>query len=442
MKIYSTYAVKIKGYNHIFNKTAELYRSAVDFFIGIILKEWGTFSSLTHGNDSVRVVEEMSVTTKNRPVVSYDFGKKFCKFPSYLRRAAIMEAYGKVSSYKSNLKNWESADRCARGKRPGLPRAGYVYPAMYHDNCFVRTGTYTASIKVWIRNTWDWIDVELNKGDVDYILRRCKNRKECVPTLRKRSKEWFLDFSFKEKVTLCDTDIFDTTAVAVDLGINNACTCSVMRSDGTVIGREFLSLSREKDSLEHSINRIKKAQQHGSRRTPRLWARAKGQNDRIAVLTAQFIIDTAVKYNADTVVFEHLDVHGKKSGSKKQRLHMWRAQYVQAMVTAKAHRLKMHISHVCAWGTSKLAYDGSGKVERGIEGNYSICRFSTGKIYNCDLSASYNIGARYFIREILKSLPETVRLGAEAKVPELPRRSTCTLSSLIRLNAVLSARAA
>ena len=442
MKLFSTYSVKIKSLNHIFQPTAERYRAAVDFFIGVIWRERGRFQELSNANAAVTVAESLTVATPKHPEVNCLFAEMFYKFPSYLRRAAIREAFGKVCSYQSNLKNWEQAEPETRGKKPGLPKAGYVYPAMYRDNCFVRTGTYTASLKVWIRNTWDWIDVELNKGDVDYILRHCRNRKECVPTLQKRGKEWFLDFSFEEKVTLCESDIFDTIIVSVDLGINNACTCSVMHSDGTVTGREFLSLPVEKDSLEHSINRIKKAQQHGARRMPRLWARAKGINDRIAVLTAQFIMDTAVKYNADVIVFEHLDVQGKKRGSKKQRLHMWRCQYVQAMVSDKAHRLKMHVSHICAWGTSRLAYDGSGKVERGTEAglkSYSVCKFQTGKVYNCDLNASYNIGARYFIREIIKSMPETARLDVQAKVPELSRRSTCTLSSLIKLNAVLAA---
>lgn len=31
MKIYSTYSVKIKHYNHIFKDTIKLYRLAVDF---------------------------------------------------------------------------------------------------------------------------------------------------------------------------------------------------------------------------------------------------------------------------------------------------------------------------------------------------------------------------------------------------------------------------
>jgi hypothetical protein len=109
------------------------------------------------------------------------------------------------------------------------------------------------------------------------------------------------------------------------------------------------------------------------------------------------------------------------------------------MVTAKAHRKGIRISRINAWGTSRLAYDGSGRVERNIDGNYSICRLQNGKIYNCDLNAAYNIGARYYIREITKSLSETKRLGAEAKVPQCTRRSTCTLSTLISLYAVVTA---
>lgn len=267
----------------------------------------------------------------------------------------------------------------------------------------------------------------------------------CAPVLMKRGHEWYLDFPFEQKVTLSDANVLEQTIVAVDLGINSAATISVMRSDGTVIGRHFCKLPKEYDSLKHAVNRIKKAQQHHNYKTPRLWARAKGINDDIAVKTANFIIDIAILYNADVVIFEHLDQTGKLRGSKKQKLHMWRSQYVQAMVSHKAHQMGMRISHICAWGTSRLAYDGSGYVLRGKEADlssYSICKFQNGKVYNCDLSASYNIGARYFIREILKSLPARERLALEAKVPETAKRSTCTLSTLINLNVVLIAQAA
>ena len=65
----------------------------------------------------------------------------------------------------------------------------------------------------------------------------------------------------------------------------------------------------------------------------------------------------------------------------------------------------------------------AGKVKRGeykqgeqTKHNYSICVFQNWKTYNSDLNASYNIGARYFIRELLKSEPAMARLPDDAKV--------------------------
>ena len=300
----STYSVKLHSQNaaQALRDTAAMYRNAVDFYIAVIDENCdAVFANVGKRENAVRSAEQLSVTTKNRPVVAYDFGAKFYKFPSYLRRATIAEAYGKVSSSRSNLANWEKTDPRLRGQKPGFPKAGFVYPAMYRDNMFVRTGTYEARIKVFIRNTWDWITVSFRKSDVDYILHHCGNRKECVPTLQRRGKCWYLDFPFQRKVELADVDIFNQTIVAVDLGINNCCTCAVMRSDGKaiefdglVIGRRFLRLPKEYDSLNRKISRIKFAQRHGSRKMPRLWSLAKGVNDDIAVKTAQFIVDTAV----------------------------------------------------------------------------------------------------------------------------------------------------
>ena len=101
------------------------------------------------------------------------------------------------------------------------------------------------------------------------------------------------------------------------------------------------------------------------------------------------------------------------------------------MVELKAHLNCIHVSHVCAWNTSRLAFDGSGKVKRGIEmdgqrPNYSLCQFTSGKIYNCDLSASYNIGARYFVRKMLEEAPTLVD-----KVPTASRRVYADLKSLL-----------
>ena len=191
---------------------------------------------------------------------------------------------------------------------------------MYRTVMYNQTGDYTAQIKVYIRNTWDWITINLKKSDMDYIYRHCSFRKQCAPTLQKRGKEWFLKFPFEEKVKLADISVYEQTIVAVDLGINTAATISVMRSDGTILGRHFCKLTKETDHLMHCVNRIKKAQQHGNYKTPRLWAKAKGINHDIATKTAACIVDIAVLYNADVIVFEHIDKNGKVRGSKKQKL--------------------------------------------------------------------------------------------------------------------------
>ena len=219
MKQLSTYSIRINEYSRIFEATARLYRQAVEFFIDVCDREWETVRTGKNAKYRMRIVESLSIKTDANPAPKYCFADKLYKFPSYLRRAAIAEAIGKVSSYRSNLANWEAADPKTRGKRPGYPRAGYTYPAMYRDGMFVRTGTYTARIKVFIRNTWDWLNIDLRKSDADYILRHCGDREECVPTLQKRGKRWYLDFAFMQKITLPKTKLRESLVLAADLGI-------------------------------------------------------------------------------------------------------------------------------------------------------------------------------------------------------------------------------
>lgn len=315
MQINTSYKVKTYGHKKVFKTTVEMYRQAVDFLIGVCLNEWDDIAQIERSTDRMMFVERLVHKTKDRPFVKYDFDSPFYKFPNYLRRAAIAEAIGDVSSYKSNYANWTVEKN---GNPPSEPKAGYTFPCLYKGDCFVRIDNYTAKIKVFVRNTWDWITIKLKKGDVDYILRHCSMRKALNPTLRRRGKEWFLDSSFQEKVDLSDTEALERRIVAVDLGVNTPATISVMQADGTILDRKFCKLSKEQDSLLHALNRIKKAQQNHCLSTPRLWAKVKGINKDISVKTAQYIVDIAVLYDADVIVFEHLNVQGKKKGSKNK----------------------------------------------------------------------------------------------------------------------------
>ena len=135
---------------------------------------------------------------------------------------------------------------------------------------------YSARIKVFVRNTWDWVTVTFRKSDADYFERHCQpfkdgngameSRRIGAPTLRKRHRKWHLDFPVMEDIRLPKSSPSGQTVLSVDLGIRSACTCCVMRPDGTVLARETLSLARENDCLGHAVNRIKKAQQHGAKK--------------------------------------------------------------------------------------------------------------------------------------------------------------------------------
>ena len=185
MRYYSLYSVKIKHYNHILKETVSLYRKVTDFFLQVCLKEWDVLSTKT-AHQKLLYMEQLCHQTKKNPNIAYKtFDQKFYKFPSYLRRAAITEAIGKVSSYKSNLGNWANEVPTIRGRKPSLPKAGLIYPCLYRENMYQQTGKYTARIKVYVRYTWDWINIQLRKSDVDYIHRHCSNRKQCAPTLQK-----------------------------------------------------------------------------------------------------------------------------------------------------------------------------------------------------------------------------------------------------------------
>jgi hypothetical protein len=63
-------------------------------------------------------------------------------------------------------------------------------------------------------------------------------------------------FPFEEEATLRTVDIQEQRILSVDLGIHNACACSVMKSDGTIVGRRMLRLPVQEDCLNHLLNKL------------------------------------------------------------------------------------------------------------------------------------------------------------------------------------------
>lgn len=436
MKNTVSYAVKITKEYKAFKDTIQIYRNCVQYLLNIVLLEYDNIVSMNK-KKQCNYLEHCVHTTDDNEAIYKGFDERFYKIPCYFRRAAISDAIGIVKSYKAGIQKWQ--DEGCEGKKPffGINRA--VMPCFFKKNMFKMNNDNSCQIKLFINNDWVWRTFSLSHSDLNYIYRYFDLEQGSAPVIEKVNKRYRIRFTFESHTDLPEQV---QSVCAVDLGINTDAVCSIVQRDGTVTARKFINSPVEKDRMYTILNQIKKAQANGNRRMHKLWRFVNNYNREISIKTARQIVQFAKEQNADCIVFEYLDTTGKKKGrkksSQKQKMHMWRKRDVQKRVEAMAHRLGIRFSHVAAKYTSKLAYDGSGPVVRN-KNNHSLCEFVSGKQYNCDLSASYNIGARYFIRERLKPLSESKRLDVEAKVPSCAKRTLSTLSTLISLDAVLSA---
>ena len=433
MRTVSSYGVEIRKQNISVRQTMEIYRQAVGYLTEIYAQVWEELRKIPETKKRFNTAEHMVHMTKKN-TARFDFDLCFPKMPSYLRRSAIQHALGSVSSYETRLGQWKETG--VLSGRPKLTCRNHAMPVFYRDVMYREgaEGTDEAYLKLYDGHDWKWFRVYLKRTDMEYLRRNWKGKKASAPALEKRHRRYFLRFSYTEEVTLTQTPVKEQIICSVDLGINTDAVCTIMRADGTVLGRRFIDHPSEKDRMYRTLGRIRRFQrEHGSAQTQGRWAYTKRLNTELGKKTAGAIVRYAEENHADVIVFEYLEMQGKISGKKKQKLHLWRKRDIQKCCEHQAHRKGMRVSRICAWNTSRLAYDGSGAVTRDWE-NHSLCTFQTGKRYNCDLSASYNIGARYFIRELLKPLPATERSLLEAKVPPVKRRTSCVYADLRELH--------
>jgi len=448
MKIVKTAKLKILTHTKTFDKTIKIYNMALSFYISVYEQEYNNLQDKTP-KEKLNSIESLTHKTKKNRKVKYNFDKDFYKFPSYLRRAVIMEAIGVIDSHFSRVKNWEEKKEKAKikGKRfyektPIINYKPNAFPTLYKSNMWKKLKDGKAQIKVFKKSDWVWIDINysiksLKSGQNDRFL----NFKEKNPTLIKKGKKYFLHISYETTIKLNSTPLKKQKVIGIDLGLTNSAVCSCIDYDGTVLDRVFINQSKEKDQLSHRVNKLSKAKRKSGifNEKPNYWRRINNLQKFIVQDTVDKIIEFAIKNEADVIVFEYL---GKMKlpkntfGAKRLRgkLQFWAKLKIQQKVGEKAHGFGIRYSRVLARGTSMYAYDGSELLTRNYKKDIAI--FSNGKKYHCDLSASYNIGSRYFTRAILKPLSEKSRLQVEAKVPQLVDRTSHTLSSLIKLREV------
>lgn len=176
-----SYSVQIIDRLQCLNETVRVYRSAVKYLVDIAFLHYDEIKDLS-SNWAMTYIESLVHTTRFNKAKYLRFDKEFYKFPSYLRRAAITTAIGKVSSYLSLVENWK-ADGC-KGKKPHMNYNQDMMLCFYRDNMFKeKDGSFM--IKVYHKRDWIWMPVTLRQTDLDYIHKHCAGLKEHAPVLKK-----------------------------------------------------------------------------------------------------------------------------------------------------------------------------------------------------------------------------------------------------------------
>ena len=373
----------------LMKQTSCLCLDALKFCADVFLKEWAYLSSLPTGQKKnvisrKRGADLLIHSTKDNKAKYPDFDTRFPYMPAYVRRAVIADALGLASSYRSNHENWEKRNPSDRGAEPaiGFPdRYELTFYEQERDISGLEDGVI--GLKLYDGKTWSWYSFRVSPSDARYIAKMRETRKILSPVVEKVKGRYRIRFSFEEKRELVqNANPLAYTILSVDLGINAAASWCVMSPDGTVHAKGIIRLACDEDRLKHLMNRKKMYQQAG-KKSHSVYRMLTDANRKLSIDTCREIMNTAVLYDVDCVVFEHLDRNGPARGkSCRERIHMWRAIDIQKRVELQAHRNGMRISRVCAWGTSKLAFDGSGPVLRGKDAGFhknSICRFFSQK---------------------------------------------------------------
>lgn len=381
-------------------RTVSEYRAYCQALTGVVMTHW---PQIANAKSQAGAVEALTHRTKKNPSPKYAyFSRRFHKFPSYLRRAAIRFVIGQVSSYLTRYDAWQAGERkFTHERQPRLEVAAKANPCLYRGQMMKWGERYeTVELKLFDGREWLWRRAPIRRrGRRDPNLSKLLN-----PTLLAMGKRVWLSVPHKldNPTSPRWEDPTAGKALGVDLGINKSASMAVVDRAGTVTYRGFIHPGADMDQRDKLLDAIrKKASLTGKLHEgfcKNLYRRAASLNTEIARKTARGILDTATRHGVRVIVFEHLQGFRPKGGryrsSLRKRFHTWLHRLVHRIVTEQAEELGVRVVTVNPRGTSKYAFDGSGLVRRDPQ-NAAVAKFTTGKRYDADLNAAYNIAAKH-----------------------------------------------
>lgn len=414
-------------------QTQALYWAYARALMGVVFTH---YPAIMAASSPCAAIERLIHCTARNPNPRYAyFDRKFYKFPSYLRRAVIEAVLGQVSSFVTRYHRWQSGRRNHRQARPPKFNAHTnLYAVLYRGQCIqVNQDDSVAKIKVFNGSDWVWIDVPIAKRRQRHLV---TTNKRLSPTLICNRNGFFLAVPFEVHPTKQSGE----RVCAVDVGINTMATASIVGPDGTVFARRFFHRASDIDRRDKHLAKIRHKARLTMGKGGQLHAgfcklhyrKARNISHNMAQQVSRQIVNWAIAQGASVIVFENLQGWRPKGGRKrsalKQRFHGWLHRLLVKLTEQKFVELGGGVVFVYARGTSSWAYDGSGQPKRS-KANYSLATFTTGKQYNADLSASYNIAARYWADKLKLTHRKDGQLSAGRRSSD-KRRMPVTLSDL------------
>lgn len=422
--------------HHMVQETIALYRAYTRALIGVL---WVHQREIITAASPNAVVERLTHMTAHNPTPRYTyFDCRFPKFPSYLRRAAIKAALGQVSSFSTRYDQWQGG---CRKRRDALPprRTGEntLNPPLYRGQCLRFDAAYQdAEIKVWSGTDWIWTPLKIAAKRQRH---EASANKALSPTLLADGKGVKLAVPFEVPVQYPPRKTVQR-ACGVDLGIRKTATASIVSADGTVVARQFFHRGADIDRRDKGLVTVRSKARLTMGKSGKLsvgfckaiYRKARNRNRDLAQCLSRDIVAFTQEHGAQVIVLEHLKHYrprgGRRGSTLRQRFHGWLHRLLAQRIQERGEEAGLLIAFVNQAGTSEYAYDGSGAVKRD-DRNWSWVTFATGKHYNADLNACYNIAARFFAK-MLGLTGRKAQACARGKSSATQPRIPVTLSTL------------
>ncbi len=234
-------------------ETIALYRAYCRTLIGVLWVHQREISTAASPN---AVVERLIHATARNPNPKYAyFDRRFPKFPSYLRRAAIMAALGQVSSFSTRYDQWQGGTRKRRDALP--PRRtseNALNPPLYRGQCVRFDASYQhVEIKVWSGTDWIWTTLRVAAKRHRH---EAPQNKALSPMLLADGGGVRLAIPFEVPVQFPSRKSAQRVC-GVDLGIRKTATASIVSADGTVVARQFFHRGADIDRRDKGLATVR-----------------------------------------------------------------------------------------------------------------------------------------------------------------------------------------